>query len=303
MAKVRTASSGDPVTAWDGYGRLFMGSESSGDPAGTKKGFGDVWVARFDNPGGEGGATINDGKRFLGTTTVAKGSSSPGTGKFNDKTAIEADRSGSVCDGNVYIAWSRFTGVGVSNIYFSRSTDHGVTWSAPMLLTSNTSNVQDPEVSVTGNGHVYVTFDQGATNSGQAAGAAIAKSTDCGATFGKPVVVTTYVPYTAQDVQSPQPISIPAASVDDPLSEDDVNESGWSGAGLRRFHERLPVGVYLLPAGHHYAVAGGSIRHGARVYLDHVRGEQTRNGDGDGNDLRVDPARDGQPVGRLLRAV
>jgi hypothetical protein len=38
LAHIRTASSGDPVIAWDGHGRVFMGSESSDDPAGTKNG-------------------------------------------------------------------------------------------------------------------------------------------------------------------------------------------------------------------------------------------------------------------------
>ena len=49
-AQVRTATAGDPVLAWDAEGRLFAGSESSGDPAGTTKTFGDVWVATFVNP-------------------------------------------------------------------------------------------------------------------------------------------------------------------------------------------------------------------------------------------------------------
>src|SRR5437867_616689 len=53
LAAIRTASAGDPVIAWDAHGRVFMGSESSGDPAGSKKGFGDVWVARYANPAGE----------------------------------------------------------------------------------------------------------------------------------------------------------------------------------------------------------------------------------------------------------
>src|SRR3954469_22328399 len=51
-AQIRTASAGDPVLAWDGEGRLFAGSESSDDPAGTKKTFGDEWVATFANPQG-----------------------------------------------------------------------------------------------------------------------------------------------------------------------------------------------------------------------------------------------------------
>src|SRR5207249_6100894 len=66
LAQVRTASSGDPVIAWDQHGRVFMGSESSGDPEGTAKTFGDVWVARYANPGGPSGARINDGKVYQG---------------------------------------------------------------------------------------------------------------------------------------------------------------------------------------------------------------------------------------------
>src|SRR5436305_12230891 len=66
LAHIRTAIAGDAVIAWDNHGRVFMGSESSGDPALSKETFGDVWVASFDNPDGENGATINDGKRFRG---------------------------------------------------------------------------------------------------------------------------------------------------------------------------------------------------------------------------------------------
>ena len=80
---------------------------------------------------------LRDGKAYRGTTVVARGSSAPNLlGKFNDKTAIEADRTGGACDGNVYFSWSRFTGNGGVGIYFSRSTDHGVTFSSPMKLTS-----------------------------------------------------------------------------------------------------------------------------------------------------------------------
>src|SRR5215471_8698922 len=77
LAHIRTASSGDPVIAWDGHGRVFMGSESSDDPAGSKKTFGDEWVARYVNPAGAGGDTIHDGSRYAGTVTVATGSSAP----------------------------------------------------------------------------------------------------------------------------------------------------------------------------------------------------------------------------------
>src|SRR4051812_16207265 len=113
-AQVRTASAGDPVLAWDGEGRLFAGSESSDDPAGSKKTFGDVWVATYENPGGVGGATANDGKEFRRSVVVARGSSAPNLlGNFQDKTAINADRtSNPATRGNVYFSWSRFTGNG-----------------------------------------------------------------------------------------------------------------------------------------------------------------------------------------------
>jgi hypothetical protein len=220
LAHIRTASSGDPVIAWDRHGRVFMGSESSADPAGSKKTFGDVWVARYGNPDGTAGSTANDGKQFLGSSLVSKGSSAPNLlGVFNDKTSIEADRTGGSCDGNVYFAWSRFTGNGTNNIYLSRSTDHGVTWSTPHSLTSVAQDVQFPDISVTANGHVYVTFRQFIRKNGQPDAIDIAKSVDCGATFAPAKVVQTFTPYDASDISTPAPI--PAGNpADAPFAED-----------------------------------------------------------------------------------
>jgi hypothetical protein len=194
LAHIDTDSSGDPVIAWDAHGRVFMGSESD---TGTDDSNGDVWVARYAN---SGGGTVNDGKLYQGTVTVGQGSQSPFLlGKFNDKTAIEADRTGGPFDGNVYFAWARFTGGKISNIYFVRSTDHGVTFSKPMNLTPRNGNLQDPEISVTAGGDVYVTFDTFASNNGQPFGLWITKSTDGGQTFSPPTLVTTYLPVDAQD--------------------------------------------------------------------------------------------------------
>ena len=191
LADIRTASAGDPVIAWDADGRVFMGSESSDDPAGSKKTFGDEWVARYVNPDGPDGDTINDGSRFAGSVVVAKGASAPFLlGKFHDKTAIEADRTDSSCRGNVYFAWSRFTGNGGVAIYFVRSTDHGATFSKPTKLTASIHDVQLPEISVTGNGHVYVTYGQFEDGGQQVDGVGVVKSTDCGKTFSRPATVT-----------------------------------------------------------------------------------------------------------------
>jgi hypothetical protein len=217
LSQARTASAGDPVIAWDNHGRAFFGSESSGDPAGTAKTFGDVFVARYRNPAGPDAAdTTRDGLEYYGTTVVAGGSSAPNLlGKFNDKTSIETDRTGGGCDGNVYFAYSRFTGNGGVGIYFSRSNDHGVTFSNPMKLSASIQDVQFPDIAVTGNGHVYVTFRQ--FESGKDPNAVmIAKSTDCGQTFAPPVVITPFIENDAQDESSPEPIPQPQSQPDDP---------------------------------------------------------------------------------------
>lgn len=206
-ADIRTADSGDPVLAWDNHGRLFAGSESSDDPEGTPKTFGDVWVATYENPNGENGPSIDDGKEFVRSLDVAKGSAAPNLlGVFHDKTSIEVDRTGGSCDGNVYFAWARFTGGGSngfnSSVYFVRSTDHGQTFSSPMKLSQTVHDIQFPDISVTGDGHVYVTYRQFADLRGGVMTDSIAynASTDCGATFSSPRRVVSFEPYDPTDI-------------------------------------------------------------------------------------------------------
>ena len=231
LSQTRIASAGDPVIAWDNHGRAFFGSEASGDPAGSAKTFGDEFVARFRNPQGEGGPTSRDGLEYYGTTTVAKGSAAPNLlGKFNDKTAIEADRTGGACDGNVYFAYSRFSGnAGGVGIYFTRSTDHGVTFSTPFEISKNIQDVQNPDISVTHNGHVYVAFRQFADNNSPDA-IVIAKSTDCGQTFSPPTVVQAFTPSDAQDVRQPASGTFTQSQPDDPGFE----EGGDAPGGIAR---------------------------------------------------------------------
>src|SRR5207248_1910764 len=211
LAHVRTSGAGDPVLAWDSHGRLFAGSESSGDPDGTAKTFGDVWVGTYENPGGENGGTIGDGKEFVGSVVVAKGSAAPNLlGKFHDKTSIEVDRTGGSCDGNVYFAWARFTGGGSngfnSSIYFVRSTDHGRTFSSPMKLSQTVHDIQFPDISVTGDGNVYVTYRQFADVRSNSTVDAIDynASTDCGASFSAPRLVQPFEPYDPTDISAPE---------------------------------------------------------------------------------------------------
>jgi hypothetical protein len=206
-AHIRTASSGDPVLAWDRQGRLFAGSESSGDVEGTAKTFGDVWVATYDNPGGPGGATINDGKHFVQSVDVALGSAAPNLlGKFHDKTAIEVDRTGGACDGTVYFAWARFTGNTPngfnSSVYIVRSTDHGQTFSSPLKISQTVHDIQFPDIAVTGDGSVFVTYRQFADVRSHQMQDAIAYnvSRDCGRSFSAPELITGFEPYDPIDI-------------------------------------------------------------------------------------------------------
>ena len=208
-AHVRTADSGDPVWAWDNHGRLFAGSESSTNPERPGQTFGDVWVGTYRNPHGPGGPTTDDGKEFVRSLDVAQGSAAPNLlGKFHDKTAIEVDRTGGPCDGNVYFAWARFTG-GSSNgfnssVYFVRSTDHGRTFSSPMKLSQTVHDIQFPDIAVTGDGHVYVTYRQFADVHSQSTvdGIAYNRSTNCGASFSKPHFIQSFEPYDPTDLDA-----------------------------------------------------------------------------------------------------
>ena len=227
--QLRTASSGDPVIAWDAQGRAFFGSESSEDPAGTPKTFGDVWVATFDNPGGVAGNPQNDGKRYRQTVVVNRGSSAPNLlGIFNDKTTIEADHnSDGRCDNNAYFSFSRFSGnAGGVGIYFARSTDHGATFSHPVKVSQTISYVQFPDIAVTGNSNIYLVFRSFPSGRGpEGNGIYYVKSTDCGATFSRPSLLQSFIPNDAQDVSAPE--EAPAQSApDDPAGEDEPDEAG-----------------------------------------------------------------------------
>ena len=206
-AHIRTADSGDPVLAWDSHGRVFAGSESSGDRAGTAKTFGDVWVATYQNPQGASGPSVNDGKQFVRSLDVATGSAAPNVlGKFHDKTAIEVDRTGGGCDGTVYFAWARFTGNTPngfnSSVYVVRSSDHGATFSAPLKISQMVHDIQFPDIAITGDGKVFITYRQFADVRSNQPQDAIAYnvSSDCGKTFSAPQLVTGFEPYDPTDI-------------------------------------------------------------------------------------------------------
>jgi hypothetical protein len=151
--------------------------------------------------------TTDDGKEFVRSIDVARGSAAPNLlGVFHDKTALEVDRTGGRCDGNVYFAWARFTGNSPngfnSSVYFVRSTDHGRTFSTPLKISQTVHDIQFPDIAITGNGHVYVTYRQFADVRSHSTVDAVVynRSTNCGASFTAPRVIQPFEPYDPTDL-------------------------------------------------------------------------------------------------------
>src|SRR5438270_916751 len=88
--------------------------------------------------------------------------------------------------GNIYAAWSDFHGAGCNEILFSRSTDHGASFSRPLKISSGICSNQGPSIAIGPSGQVYVGWEA------IGKGAAFVSSSDFGVTFSKARVVVTY---------------------------------------------------------------------------------------------------------------
>jgi hypothetical protein len=115
---------------------------------------------------------------------------------FEDKPGLIVDNApGSRLKGNVYLAWTRFDVYGSSDpehhsqIYFTRSTDQGQTFSMPFRISDTGGDCLDSDNTVEGavpavgpNGEVYVVW-------AGPLGLVFDKSTNGGLTFGKDKVI------------------------------------------------------------------------------------------------------------------
>ena len=180
--------SGDPLVAFDNSGRLFVGGIAFNR---TKPQLGDVWVATYEAKSSE--ELPKDYER-----TVVVGQGTPAVnGVFQDKPMLEVDRTGGATDGNVYVCWSRFVGVGNSTvkIFFSRSTDHGRTFSKGVVV-SEGKGVQGCDIAVEHDGDVYVswrTYDSNTKKDTDSV--AVARSADGGRSFDRPATAAVFTPY------------------------------------------------------------------------------------------------------------
>jgi hypothetical protein len=193
-------AAGDPMMAWDGQGDLFyMGNNfnrgtENGVSGGTRDNTGDIWVATYAP--GSLGDRATDGSRYVRTVILAKNTF--GKGNFNDKTDLAVDPA----TGNIYAAWSDFHGSGCNEILFSRSTDHGATFSAPLKISSGICGNQGPSIVIGPAGQVYIGWQANTGGAlekapGAVDGAAFVSSADFGQTFSKARIVVSYAPFTS----------------------------------------------------------------------------------------------------------
>ncbi|HEX2756366.1 MAG TPA: sialidase family protein [Candidatus Limnocylindrales bacterium] len=175
-------AAGDPAVAFDSRGHVFyagLGFNRASAPntvavnKGTFDGSGHLsWAAPV----------------FINPTTA------PST--LNDKEWIAVDsHASSQFRDNVYVTWTRFkfnghTGAYTqSPIFFVRSTDGGVTYSAPKAISANILYSQGSRPVVGPDGTLYVFWD-GSTRLASLNSTWMVKSTDGGATFSKPVAIS-----------------------------------------------------------------------------------------------------------------
>jgi len=181
---------GDPAVAFDSQGNVFyagLGFNRTSAPN-------TVAVNR--------GTFNGSGALSWGPPTFINQTTSPAI--LNDKEWIGADwHVSSPFHDRVYVSWTRYifnphNGAYVqSPIFFAYSTDHGATFSVPQNIASNVLYDQGSRVVVGYDGTVYVFFE-GATRLATLDSTYMVKSTDGGATFGKPVAVAPL-----QDIISP----------------------------------------------------------------------------------------------------
>jgi hypothetical protein len=187
----RAVASGDPIMDWDNENRLFYGGISFNR---TQPSNGDVLVSTWEYEPGE---PLN--MDYLRTVIVGKGTPSV-AGRFNDKPALRVDDwPDSPHENNVYVSWTLFPGGGQDQILFSRSTDHGVTFSKPIKISKGVASAQGSDIAVAPDGTVYVTWRQYAFNPNVINAIVFVKSTDGGQTFSNPQIVQPIVPYDRSD--------------------------------------------------------------------------------------------------------
>ena len=174
---------GDPAVAFDSQGHVYysgLGFDRTAPPSTVA-----VNKGTFDGAG----------HLTWGAPTFINATKSPST--LNDKPWIAVDsHAGSPFRDRVYVTWTRFifsAGTGnyvQSPIAFAYSSNGGATFSTPKLIAGNVLYGQGSHPTVGPDGTLYV-FWNGSTRLASLNSTYMVKSTDGGATWSKPLSVST----------------------------------------------------------------------------------------------------------------
>jgi hypothetical protein len=173
---------GDPSVAFDSKGNVFyagLGFDRASAPS-------TVEVSR---------GTFPSGHLSWGAPTWINATTSPST--LNDKEWIAVDSHiGSPFQDRIYVTWTRFKFNGHTGAYtqspiaFVSSSDGGATFTTPKLISGNVLYGQGSHPVVGPDGTLYVFWD-GSTRLAQLDSTYMVKSTDGGATWSKPLAIST----------------------------------------------------------------------------------------------------------------
>jgi hypothetical protein len=199
LGTARNASS-DPTVAFDSRGNVYVAGVAA------KLDFSPFTItdeAVFVAKSTDGGQTFTQSTGPAVTTN-------PGLPFDHPKVAVDQSPTSPFRD-TVYVTWISEPS---KDLVFSRSTDGGVTWSAPLTLDNAGNTVQLNTQTVGPDGTVYVSYvqDDDAGHSTQF----VARSSDGGVTFGSRVAITTLnalSEFTGEAFPSPaQPNRFPGVS-------------------------------------------------------------------------------------------
>lgn len=164
-------ASGDPALAFDTKGNVYLAGIAFA-----------VSPVPGPNPGRDSivfvAKSADGGKTYPQITTVARSISKF---TFHDKEWIGTDPTNDY----VYVVWTRFNAGAVGEMVFARSTNGGLTWSVPRILSNATTGefqVQGAYPMVTADGILHITWIDFQTNRLR-----YVRSTDHGASFSDPV--------------------------------------------------------------------------------------------------------------------
>lgn len=257
----RMPNSGDAVLAYAPDGTLFLaGVATSGTsdpllPAAETLAEFSIWVSR----------STDDGATWAPALFWAKGVG-PVAGIVHDKVWIAVGP-----DGAAHVTWTEFTGLFLTQIHYTRSTDGGSTWAEPRVLAAPAPSATDfrqftgSTIAAPGDGRVYVGFSD--MNGGTLTGdQMVVASADNGATFGPPAGVGTVAfPRFGQVFADPRDpghafVVVPAAT-DPPLLQ--VSETSDGGATWS-----APA-IPAAQRGGAQALAAGWVMRDGRVAIGH----------------------------------